>query len=72
MIRPAWMFINMKNKWTTEMSWLILPPSQMHSTDALDTVSLPFNSIHFLNIKWPKERSHETISGSCSTRSIVA
>jgi len=40
MIRPSWMFINLKIKWTTEMSWLILPPSQMHSTDVFDIVSI--------------------------------
>ena len=40
MIRPAWMFINLEIKWTTEMSCLIPPPSKMHSTDVLDTVGI--------------------------------
>jgi len=47
MIRPSWMFINLKIKWTIEMSWLILPPSHLHSTDVLDTVSISAFSIQY-------------------------
>jgi len=40
MIQPAWMFVNLEIKWTTEMAWLIPPPSKMHSTDVLGTVGI--------------------------------